>query len=435
MKVFLCRLLPLSTLLTIPASSWALTSVESTTILRLEQRDAAGSKKDVAPLTQFLGLDLDRLSGSSLSLHFYGWGRLDLAEKSYNTDQGGGSVTYGYLQYRPRDANAELRLGRFFVHEGIVNEQVDGVGARSDLPFGLAISAFGGATVHTVNLPGEESDGKGDGLFGGRVSYRYRGVVEVGLSGVYESAAPSLATHAGGNHRLVGGDLWLAPHSAVELTGHSSYNTETSQVAEHSYLLNVRPVQELTVSARYEEERDRSYFYTWALFSGAALDPADRSRSIGASASYRIRKGELFAEYRRYKRELGTADRFGGEAKFSFADNRVRAGGGYHYLRADQSFAISGTQSPSYHAVRGYLMTDTPSYFGALDLTAYLFKEKIFGRKSAWEGTASGGYHLTRALALSGDVAYGSNPQFSDEVRAVVRLTYNMAYDGKGGTK
>jgi hypothetical protein len=187
---------------TVPAAEF---SVDSATLLRIEQRDVSGSSKQrLLPATQFLGLDVDKLADGNLSLHFYGWGRYDLADKSFNDEKADGSLTYGYLQYRFKTANANVRAGRFFVHEGVVNEQVDGVSFRTDLPQGFGFSAFGGANVHTKNLVGENSDGKGDGNFGGRLNYRYRGVLELGVSGQYETSAPTLINHANiaANHRL-----------------------------------------------------------------------------------------------------------------------------------------------------------------------------------------------------------------------------------------
>jgi len=43
------------------------------------------------------------------------------------------------------------------------------------------------ATVHTVDMPGERADGKGDGIAGGRLNYRYTGSSKYGVPGVYES--------------------------------------------------------------------------------------------------------------------------------------------------------------------------------------------------------------------------------------------------------
>jgi len=438
MKKTVCCLLSATTLLALPAiAAAAETSVDSTTIIRIEQRDVSGSSKEnILPATQFMGLDADKLGDGNLSLHFYGWGRYDLADKSFNDDRAAGSLAYGFLQYRFKQANADVRLGRFTTRDGIVVEQLDGLSIRSDLPYGFGISAFGGATVHTRNLFGENSDGKGDALAGGRANYRYKGMLELGLSGVFESKAPTLVNFTNGDHRLLGGDIWFSPHRMVSIMGHTSYNPETERVAEHSYQLDLKPLKELQLFAEFNEQRDRSYFFAWTMFSGAALNPADKSRSIGTSASYAVSKTlELVADYKHYTRELGNADRFGANLRKSFQDNSLRSGVAYHYLSASDGFAITGTPSASYHEARAYLMRDTKSYFAALDVVDYIFAKKIFNEESAWEVIASAGYHFTPALALSGDFSYGRNPQFTEEMRGLIRLTYNMTYTGKGASK
>ena len=438
MKKICCRLICSASLAAFPlAAAAADISVDSTTILRFESRDITGAKKQtLLPATQFLGLNVDKLADGNLSLHVYGWGRADLGDKSYNNDSLGGSFTYGYLQYRFKEANADVRAGRLFVREGIVNEQLDGVSARTELPLGFGLSAFGGATVHTKHLYGESSDGKGDYIYGGRANYRYKGMLELGVSGLYEGKAPTLASHTSGNHRLLGGDVWLSPHKSVEIMGHTSYNPETKGIAEHTYLVNIKPIQHLILSGEFNEHRERSYLYAWTMFSAAALNPADKSRSAGGRASYEITKNiELSADYKHYTREIGNADRFGADARFKFLDNSVRGGIGYHYLRAGKNLAISTNPSASYHEVRGYAMHDTKTYFAAVDALGYFFNEKIYGEKSAWEGTLSLGYHITPALALSGDISYGRNPEFIEDTKGLLRLTYNTTFDGKGGKK
>lgn len=438
MKVTIPGLIASCLLLLVPSMLPAMEiAIDSNTIVRIEQRDVIGSdKQNIFPATQFIGLDAEKLADMDLSLHFYGWGRGDLGDKSFNGDTTDGGFTYGYLRYRFNAANADIRAGRFFVREGIANEQVDGISVRTDLPLGFGISAFGGASVHNRNLYRENSDGKGDTLFGGRFNYRFKGMLDLGLSGVYESAAPTLLFHSNGEHRLVGGDVWLAPLKQLELIGHSSYNTETSAFAEHSYLLNIKPVQHLTLSTEFNEHRDRSYFFSWAMFSGARFNPDDRSRSVGTVVSYEIGKGiEVAGDYKHYKRETGSADRFGADARFSFLDNALRTGIGYHYLSAGESFALSSNPSASYHEIRTYALHDTKTYFAAVDLLGFFFADKIYDQKSALEGVLSLGYHITPALALSGDISYGRNPEFTQEARGLVRLTYNPVFGGKGERK
>jgi hypothetical protein len=135
MKNVFYRLLPALLLAAVPCAALADASVESTTLLRAFQESRPGFEKStLLPATQFLGVEADKLGDGNLSAHLYGWGRLDLADRSFNNDQQNGSLTYGYLQYRFKAANAQARAGRFFVHEGIINEQLDGVSARTDLP-------------------------------------------------------------------------------------------------------------------------------------------------------------------------------------------------------------------------------------------------------------------------------------------------------------
>lgn len=437
MKRNLSPLLSAAFLLVLPAVSIAGEySIDSATILRLERRDITGADKEtLLPTTQFLGMDMNKLADGNLSLHLYGWGRADFADRSYNSSKTDGSLTYGYLQYRFNEA-ADVRVGRFFVHEGIANEQVDGISAHSELPMGFGLSLFGGATVHTNHLYGESSDGKGDVLYGGRANYHYKGMLELGVSGVYEGKAPTLVNYSNGNHRLLGGDVWLSPHKMIEIIGHSSYNPESSRFAEQSYLLNIKPISGLVVTGEYTEQNDRSYQYAWAMFSGAKLNSAYKSSNIGMNASYQISRAvELALDYKHYSREIGKADRYGGNTKFSFLNNALRSGIGYHYLRAGSGFAISTTPSASYHELRGYALHDTNTYFTSVDVIGFIFKDKVYNEKSAWEAIASLGYHITPTLALSGDINYGRNPQFTEETRGLIRLTYNMISDGKGGEK
>lgn len=443
MKKACCRLLCAASLISIPVTVTAADiSVDFTSITRLENREIPGTKKEtLLPATQFLGVDADKLADGNLSLHLYGWGRADLADNSFNNDRVSGYLTYGYLQYRIKETNADIRAGRFFVHEGIVNEQVDGVSARTDLPYGFGISAFGGANVHTRKLANENSDGKGEALYGGRVNYRYKGMLELGASGVYETQAPALQNYPNKNRRLAGGDVWFSPFRMVEVMGHSSFNTATREVAEHSYLLNVKPVRNLVLAGEFNEQRERYFRNSWTSFSpppsATAPDHSEKSRSVGGMASYSIIKSfEISTDYKHYTRDIGNADRYGANAGFSFQGNSMRNGIGYHYLRASEGFDISGYQgSASFHELRGYSMLDTKTFFASVDLIGYFFKEKIYNEMSAWEAAASLGYHLTPALAVSGDVSHGRNPQFTEETKGLLRLTYNMTYVGKGVNK
>ncbi|MDD2270744.1 MAG: hypothetical protein PHP95_01720 [Desulfuromonadaceae bacterium] len=438
MKKMCCTILCTASLFTLPVGAMAAdVTVDSSTILGLGQSDREGEKKEtLLPVTQFLGLTADKLGDGNVSLHFYGWGRTDLAGKSYNDNKSAGNLTYGYLQYRFKQANSNIRAGRLFVHEGIINEQIDGVSARTDLPLGFGLSAFGGATVHATHIVGENSDGRGDTVFGGRANYRYKGLFEIGVSGVFESAAPDLVTRAASDYRRIGGDVWIAPFRAVDIIGHSSYDLETKQFAEHSYLLNIKMTPQWILTGEFNQQNDQSYLYPWTSFTSAVLNPDDKSSSVGFSLLHEVNKNlGVVVDSKKYTREFGTASRFGGEARVNFMDNSIRGGIGYHYLDAGQGFAIAPNPTASYHELRCYVMRDTKSYFGAVDVLGDFFKDSIYEESRAWEASTSLGYHFSPALALSGSLSYGRNPQFIEEVKALLRLTYNITYSATGGKK
>jgi len=438
MNLYASRFLVLGLALLIPTTIFAAqVSVDSDTIVRIEKRDVTGgSSEALMPATQYLGLDAKKLWDGNLSVHMYGWGRADMGDESYDNNKTAGNLTYGYLLYRFDKDAADIRAGRFFVREGIVNEQVDGLSARASLPYGFAVSAFGGATVHVDDLYGEDSDGKGDSIFGGRLSYKYMKFLELGVSTVYESDAPTLDYHANGTNRKVGGDIWLSPYRWIELVGHSSYNTETDEIAEHRYMLNLRPVADLTISGQYNYQKEQSLLYSWATFSGAAIPSGNNSTITGVTATYSLTKSaELSLDYNHYDREVGSADRYGGDLKLSFLENAIKGGLGYHYLDAGQEFAITGTNSGSYQNLRAYIMHDTKGYFAAIEGIGYFFEEKINNEDAAIQASMSLGYHITPALAISGDISYGQNPDFKDETKGLISLTYNMTYDSIGGKK
>jgi hypothetical protein len=443
MKIPFVRLTTACFLLSLPASVFAAeVSVDATSIVRFEQKDLGYKKDFYVPGTQFLGIDADKLADGNLSLHLYGWGRGDLGDKSYNSDLQSGALNYGYLQYR-FNKSSDIRAGRVFVREGIVNEHIDGASFHVEAPYGFSISGFGGAPVHTANLYGENTDGKGTYIVGGRGSFRYKGLLELGASGVFEGNQPVMVNHPYSGREYIGGDIWFSPFKSIEVMGHTSYNYETKKVAENSYLLNIKPLKHLVLTGEYNDHREQSYLYSWAMFRGSSINPSEMSRSYGGSISYQLSKPlEIVADYKHYMRDAiggntngGDADRYGADVKMSFLENSFRSGLGYKYLRASDGFAISGTESASYHMARAYAMHDTKTYFASVDAIAYIFAKKVYNEKSAWEAMGSLGYHITPDLAASGDISYGRNPEFTEELKGLVRLTYNMSFDSKGGKK
>lgn len=408
--------------------------VSSTTLFRFEQRAFPGfGKQTVAPATEYIGADMEKLGDGNLSFHMYGWGRVDLADRSTNEGTTDGDLAYGYLNYRFPKANSDVKAGRFFVREGVAVEQIDGVSARTDLRNGFALAIFSGAPV---KLEGDENS-KGNFIAGGRGSYRLKGMFELGVSGLHEGRVtldPASGTKS--DRQLVGGDVWLLPHRVIELNGHTFYNTATDGLAEHSYLIFIRPKKSLTVSGIYNEQRFRNYFTYSNIRSLFNPDNNGEEKSYGGAITWIVNAPlELSADYRRYNRfsaisndNSGNSNRFGGEARVTLLDKKVRTGLSYH-----RSEGASGFNS--YHELRGYGLYDNARYIASLDSIVQFYKDAIFNKNKAFEVIASLGYRILPELALSGEISYGQNPRFNDEVRGVVRLNYNYSYASKGAKK
>lgn len=429
-------------LLLLPALAYAVdTEATGTTILRFEERSVPGFEKQKAvPATQFVGVDVDKIGGGNLSLHLFGWGRVDLADRSTDERTTDGNLTYGYLLYRLPKANGQVKAGRFFIYEGAAAEQIDGVSARADLARGFALALFAGAPVRLDRA----NDNRGDYIGGGRLSYRLPGILELGVSALHEggvdtggtiAAATGTKTDVKNYRQLVGGDIWLSPHRMVELNGHTFYSTATEGIAEHGYLVTVRPLNVLSVSGTYDEARFRHYFATTGFprtGPNSLFNPetGDKIRSYGISATWIIaRPVEVTADYKRYNYQRdghGNAARYGGEARLLLLDNKVRAGLSYH--RTDNE--ASGVNS--YHEVRGYGLYNAGRYFASADLIVHFYDDTIYSKDTAYELAASAGYRIMPNLTLSGDLSYGENPRLTTEVRGLVKLTYNFTSESKG---
>jgi len=411
----------LLTLLSPALSNGADMSIDASTVVRVEERRSPGfSKQLIVPATQFLGLDAENLATKGLSMHFYGWGRLDLADESAESNtprKTDGNFTYGYLQYSFDKGNANVKAGRLFVYEGVAAEQIDGVYARTDLNKGFTVAAFGGIPVKLDRA----SSTKGKYIGGGRLGYRYGGILDVGVSGLNEGDSPSPSGKD--KRQLVGGDIWLSPFKMIELSGKSSYNGTTKEIAEHAYLISLRPISGLTAAASYNEVRLKDYFtFTNTPASLFNPDTTDKFKSHGFNATYRFASlpipTEISLDYKHYKRGSGNSDRFGGEIRLTPAE---RFNTGVSYSRTAATNSIT-----SFHEARAFAMYNVGKYSANLDMIANFYDQKIYDKKKAYEITGGCGYLVAPSLKVSGEASYADNPAYDSDVRGIIRLTYSF---------
>jgi len=192
-------------------------------------------------------------------------------------------------------ANAQLKAGRFTVNQGVGNEQVDGVSARTDLRGGFTVSAFAGAPVVYGNY-GDRSRSdlasQRNFMFGGRLAWHAAKVGEIGVDYLQDGTAPNTqAAPTPGTvnftRKLVGVDMKLTPCAFIDLSGRTVLDlapsmiapqpgVDVSRVAEDDYNLNLKLAKTLTLGGSYIE---RNLF---AYFAGSTLPTLFNQNEQGA---------------------------------------------------------------------------------------------------------------------------------------------------------
>ncbi len=400
-------------------------NLSSRTYLLGYERDLAGGQTDrYAPLYEYLSADAANLGGRPLSMHFYGWGRVDLGDES-GTGRNSGEFSSFYLEYQHPTGNAQAKLGRFFLTEGAAMDTIDGVFAKATSPVGLGVSLYGGVPVEYSILP---NAGRADSIYGGRVFYAKAGVAEIGASYLKENGATGDL-----DRELYGGDLWLRVAGPVQLTGEAYYNESAKEMASQRYAVRIVPGSTFDISAGYEAYNYKGLFRS-ALnpaFVYPAVDNDDKVQTIFGVVDWQFRPGwtlEVSGKNIRHdKSDPGDANRGEIGLRYSYNDKKDVAGVSAAFVSADRD----ENEYQEYRAFASY----TPDKLRVtLDGLYQNYKEEINGKKNACQVVATAGYQILAALQVSGNLTYTQSPNFENDYAGLVRVSYDLGFS-TGGKK
>jgi hypothetical protein len=436
-------------------------SVTSTSLAQMWKQDAPGfDKANFAPFTQFLGIDATKLGNERLSLHLFGWGRTDLSDQSSFEGKSSGYLTYGYLQYRFDQANAEIKAGRFAISQGGGVEQVDGVSARADLRGGFTISAFGGRPVWSKMhdaVRKVDYEYQRDFIFGTRLGLRLPKFGEIGVSYLQDGtkAAKDLPIPSTTDYtrKQVGVDITIAPGAVFDLSGRTLFDVASrpdtpagvakpSKVAEHDYTVTVKPTGALVISANMAERNYQAFFAGTNLPSLFRTLEKGKFNAYGGSIGWNpLANLQLLAQFRHTDREsYGVADRMGAEVRWSPKATKIQTGFGFYDVKADDAKVVDATTLSyglSHRELRAWVMVEKGKFFASLDGISQSFDDAknpyLLGRKTLNEVVGSLGFQATANLRISGDLSYATTPLVKGETRGLLKAEYRFV--SKGGKK
>jgi hypothetical protein len=400
-------------------------SVSSSTYLRYYKQElASGNKNTFAPLYEYLSADATDLGGTSVAFHFYGWGRVDFADQT-GTGKESGDLGSAYLEYLHPKGNAQMKLGRFFLAEGVAVETLDGAFFKVTTPVGIGISGYGGVPVEHSIL---DNVSTGNSLYGGRIFFVRGGFVELGASYLKEKGP-----FEGKDRELYGGDLWLRVAGPVELTGQAAYNRSTQAMASQRYAVRVVPGSRFDISAGYEAYSYKDLFQTslHPAFLSPSVDNTDKVRTIFGVLDWEVVSGltlELAAKNIRHD-NVGTGNANRGEVgvRYTFNGKKDVFGLSAAAVTADQD-------KNEYREFRGFATWSPAKFRFSLDALTQKYKKEIDGKKNATQVVASAGYKVLSSLSISGDLTYTQSPTFQKDYAGLLRATLELG-TATGGKK
>lgn len=426
-----------------PAMAETSVSGQSDTIMRFGQSQFQGSA-NFFPAYEYLRFSVVSTDhdGGATSLHVGGWGRIDLGDRTSQDKYSNADLQYGYISYQGPKNNLVVNIGRQFVAEGVAAERVDGFYARNDFAGGVSVAAFAGASAATgindyknITLPGGtviRQIVKDENLiYGGRITQSMNKYYTLGIS--------ALASYENGGARYreeEGVDIWLHPFKQLDVTGRSTYNSLTNGWMEHAYALSYQPANYMRLSADVSDISYKDFFYrvTAAPFSltnnsidpktglpvpkTSSIDPTEKVLSVGGSAAFMPVDGlSLVADYRNYTYKVaGDAHFYGAKAVYSDPET-FTLGLAMHMMDGK-------TPRLRYKELRMF----GSRKFGHLDLAADLINQiydtPINGVRNVYTIVGGVSYEFTESLKLGADVDYSQNPDYNNEVKGLIKLTY-----------
>ncbi len=405
-------------------SSAAEYSISSDTIIRMFERDTP-DKSDalVAPIYEYLKVDIGKKGEAGFSFHGYGWGRADLGDGGNYTDDPDGELLYGYVEYASDWNDLNLRLGRQHIFFGISNESLDGLNVSTSITEYFSIAAYAGYPA-ALN---KENGYDGDSLVGGRIEHHWGTLYQIG------SSYQRVANDGDRDEETLGLDMTFALPGSINLRGYSTLNLETDGWAEHFYNLNFS-LADFYVQPFFQRFQYEDYFSDGISSASPFRYLAGTGETMtvfGADLSWhKSPNWETAFAVKGYDYDIReeSSQFLSGQVIWHVGEDLSQIGAEIGYMNGD-------TPETKYVLGRTFVFWDffpknLPPFFVSWDLLFVSYDEEINGENSSlFSSFGLGAKFMNKGLTVSLTGDYSKDPYFNDNFGVQLVASFTLGDD------
>ncbi len=427
-------------LATASAASADTIQASSTTMLLGRQDFREGSLQTAVPLYELLNVNANGVKTpyADFEIALSTWGSADLADVRFwqNGAQVGdhftGDVNVGFVRADFFHRTFSVKLGRQMVGDGVArNVQIDGGEARLALPGGVGLSGYAGLPVapRFATRGGDLAVGDIRATFtaGGRASWQYPGLLEVGVS--YAQATD----HGDPSRQDLGADFRITPHRLVNFTGSSFWSLYDGRLGEAAFAAQILPLRQLQLTLDYRHVLPDLFLPRNSILS---VFVSEKRNDIGGSVRWGVaRYLVLDADYHFLVEDSGVGKWLRAKGTY-YPGGPVTALGG-EYSLVKNSGGSSSINDNGYNEVR---LFGTSRFYdvilGTLDLMGYFFDKDVRpvggltgdGVSYSLGATATLAYQFARGWRAAVAGTAGSTPFLERQFEVMAKLVYEQTY-------
>lgn len=417
----------------VPGATRADTVRASSTTLVLARQDwRDGSLQTAVPLFQLIDLDASEVKTpyGDLEVGLSTWGSADLADIRFW--QNGGPVTHrftgdinaGFIRADLLSRALTLKVGRQMVADGIARMvQIDGAQARIALPSNFSVSGYAGSPVSPrfVTRGGDlaVANVRADFAGGGRVSWRYATLLDVGASVAVAS------DHGDPSRRDVGFDFRVTPHRIVQVAGTGWWSFYEGRLGEASGSVLLFPARQLDVTVDYRHVEPDLFLPRNSILS---VFVSDSRNDVGAALHWTgIPRLAIDLDYHALLEDVGAGHLARIKGTLHPEGPPTTAGAEISVLK--NASGAAPMNDNGYELIRIFGAREIlPRFTGTLDFMAYFFDNAVNGERQSISATATLAYGFARGWRATLAGTAGSTPYLATQLELMAKLVYEQTY-------